>query len=107
MKFISKLFLTLGTPVILLFFITLNSYAYKGDAYVTPNTWNRHLTSNGVVQSMNGISFGDTGLLKIGLTTRAKLRFSNETDLPVYQYARLRLSGVQVGGGVNFYLTLM
>lgn len=105
MKFISRLFLTLGIPVILLFFLPLDSYAYKGDAYVTPNTWNRHLTSNGVIQSMNGISFGETGLLKIGLTTRAKLRFSNETDLPVYQYARLRLSGVQVGGG-EFLLNL-
>lgn len=84
---------------VLLFLSYADSYAYKGDEFVTPDSWNRHITSNGVRSSINGISFGDTGLLKMGYTTRVKLRFSDEIDYPIYQYARLKLSGVQVGDG--------
>ncbi len=90
---------------VLLFLSYADVYAYKGDAFITPDSWNRHITSNGVRSSINGISFGDTGLLKMGYTTRIKLRFSDEIDYPIYQYARVRLSGVQVGEG-EFILNL-
>lgn len=56
---------------VLLFLSYADSYAYKGDEFVTPDSWNRHITSNGVRSSINGISFGDTGLLKMGYTTPA------------------------------------
>lgn len=91
--------------VTFLFLTCVNAYAYKGDEFITPDSWNRHVTSNGVRSSINGISFGETGLLKMNYTTRAKLRFSDEMDWPIYQYARLRLSGVQVGQG-EFVLNL-
>lgn len=104
MRFISTVCITALLSAFMLLSVT-KSYAYKGDEFITPDSWNRHITSNGIKSSMNGISFGDTGLLKIGLTTRAKLRFSDETDFPIYQYARLRLSGVQAGEG-EFVLNL-
>ena len=104
MRFISTVCITALVSAFMLLSVT-ESYAYKGDEFITPDSWNRHITSNGIKSSMNGISFGDTGLLKIGLTTRAKLRFSDETDFPIYQYARLRLSGVQAGEG-EFILNL-
>ena len=104
MRFMSTVCITALVSAIMLLSVT-ESYAYKGDEFITPDSWNRHITSNGIKSTMNGISFGDTGLLKIGLTTRAKLRFSDETDFPIYQYARLRLSGVQAGEG-EFVLNL-
>ena len=75
------------------------SFAYVGDEFVTPDSWGKHVSPNGVKSFTNGLSFGDSGTLKMGYTTRVKLRFSDESDWSIYEYARLRLSGTKVGDG--------
>lgn len=89
--------LSITTMTILL--VPFISFAYVGDEFVTPDSWGRHVSPNGVKSFTNGISFGDSGTLKMGYTTRAKLRFSDESDWSIYEYARLRLSGTKVGDG--------
>ncbi|MCI6475678.1 MAG: hypothetical protein MSA07_08300, partial [Mucispirillum sp.] len=98
--------LMLYTLTCLLAFV-LPAYAYVGDAYVTPDTWSRHVNANGIKASLNGLDFGDAGILKIGLTTRATMKFGEDTDWSIYQYARLRLSDAKLGQGtVNVNLNM-
>ena len=44
--------------IILITLISFNAYAYVGDAYVTPDTWSRHVNANGIKASINGLDFG-------------------------------------------------
>ena len=76
--------LMLYTLTCLLAFV-LPAYAYVGDAYVTPDTWSRHVNANGIKASINGLDFGDSGILKVGLTTRslAKMRTGQSTSMRV------------------------
>ncbi len=74
-------------------------YAYVGDAYVTPDSWSRHVNANGIKASTKGIDLGDSGILKAGLTTRATLRYSEDSDYSIYQYARVCLSDAKLGSG--------
>ena len=75
-------------------------------AYVTPDSWSKHITANGVKAASEGLTVGG-GNLKIGLTTRGQLRFGEESDTNIYQYARARLSGYEVGNGeVNINLNV-
>ena len=67
-------------------------------AYVTPDSWSKHLTANGVKQSSEGITAGGANV-KIGLTTRGRLTFSADNETNVYQYARARATGVKLGEG--------
>ncbi len=94
----------------LIIFITLlssNSYAYVGDKYVTPDGWSRHVNASGIRSSMGGLDLGDSGKLKLGLTTRLGLKFGETTDWSIYQYGRLRLSGAKLGKGeVNINLNI-
>ena len=60
--------------------LVLPAYAYVGDAYVTPDTWSRHVNANGIKASINGLDFGDSGILKVGLTTRATMKFGEDED---------------------------
>jgi hypothetical protein len=65
------------------------------------------VNANGIKASLNGLSFGDTGILKIGLTTRAAFKFGEDEDWSIYQYARLRLSETKLGQGtVNVNLNI-
>lgn len=83
------------------------AFAYVGDAYVTPDSWSRHVNANGIKASTGGIDLGESGTLKAGLTTRAQMRFSGDTDWSIYQYARLRLSDAVLGNGtVNVNLNM-
>ena len=59
----------------------LPAYAYVGDAYVTPDTWSRHVNANGIKASINGLDFGDSGILKVGLTTRATMKFGEDEEV--------------------------
>ena len=87
--------------------LVLPAYAYVGDAYVTPDTWSRHVNANGIKASINGLDFGDSGILKVGLTTRATMKFGEDEDWSIYQYARLRLSDAKLGQGtVNLNLNM-
>ena len=98
--------LMLYTLTCLLAFV-LPAYAYVGDAYVTPDTWSRHVNANGIKASINGLDFGDSGILKVGLTTRATMKFGEDEDWSIYQYARLRLSDAKLGQGtVNLNLNM-
>ena len=85
----------------LIIFVTLfsfNAFAYVGDAYVTPDTWSKHVNANGIKAA---------GILKIGLTTRATMKFGEDEDWSIYQYARLRLSDAKLGQGtVNVNLNM-
>ena len=80
-------------------FMTASAFAYVGDAYVTPNTWSKHINANGVTASSGGLDYGDSGILKIGATTRAQLRFSENMDWSLYEYLRLRLTGAKAANG--------
>ena len=72
MKWISKYKrLSILSALFVLISYSIPVYAYVGDAYVTPDSWSRHLSAYGVKSSINGLDFGDSGTLKIGLTTRA------------------------------------
>lgn len=97
------LFMKLGKILLIITLTTLlvpfMSFAYVGDEFVTPDSWGKHVSPNGVKSFTNGLSFGDSGTLKMGYTTRVKLRFSDESDWSIYEYARLRLSGTKVGDG--------
>lgn len=93
------------TMVVFLIFSAMEVYAIEDDAYVTPDSWSKHITANGVKSSLNGLSFGDGGTLKLGLTTRGRFRFSEDNDAGLYQYLRARLSGNKLGNGevnINF-----
>ena len=93
--------------VILITLCSIPAFAYVGDAYVTPDSWSRHVNANGIKASLNGLDFGDSGILKIGLTTRATMKFGEDTDWSIYQYARLRLSDAKLGQGtVNVTLNM-
>ncbi len=48
-------------------FLVIPAYAYVGDAYVTPDSWSKHVNANGIKASLNGLNFGEAGILKIGL----------------------------------------
>ncbi len=95
---------------ILFLFILLYSiplYAYIGESYVTPDSWSRHVNANGIKSSIQGIDLGESGILKAGLTTRVSLRFSEDIDWSLYQYARIRLSDAKLGTGtVNVNINL-
>ena len=80
--------------------LSVPSYAYVGDAYVTPDSWSKHVNANGIKASLNGLNFGEAGILKIGLTTRATMKFGEDEDWSIYQYARLRLSDAKLGQGL-------
>ena len=87
--------------------LSLPAFAYVGDAYVTPDSWSKHVNANGIKASLNGLDFGDAGILKIGLTTRATMKFGEDEDWSIYQYARLRLSDAKLGQGtVNVNLNM-
>ena len=87
--------------------LAVPAFAYVGDAYVTPDSWSKHVNANGIKASLNGLDFGDSGILKIGLTTRATMKFGEDTDWSIYQYARLRLSDAKLGQGtVNVNLNM-
>ncbi|MDE7315592.1 MAG: hypothetical protein K2N11_07805, partial [Mucispirillum sp.] len=58
--------------------IVFSAYAYVGDAYITPDSWSKHVNANGIKASLKGINFGDAGILKIGLTTRATMKFGED-----------------------------
>ena len=100
--------------IIFSLFFVLPAYAYVGDAYVTPDSWSntpdswsKHVNANGIKASLNGLDFGDAGILKIGLTTRATMKFGEDEDWSIYQYARLRLSDAKLGQGtVNVNLNM-
>ena len=79
--------------------LAVPAFAYVGDAYVTPDSWSKHVNANGIKASLNGLDFGDSGILKIGLTTRATMKFGEDEDWSIYQYARLRLSDAKLGQG--------
>lgn len=86
--------------------LTATSAFAQNSAYVTPDSWSKHITANGVKASSEGLSVGG-GNLKIGLTTRAQLRFGEESDTNIYQYARAKLSGYELGSGeVNINLNV-
>ena len=80
--------------------LSVPSYAYVGDAYVTPDSWSKHVNANGIKASLNGLNFGEAGILKIGLTTRATMKFGEDEDWSIYQYVRLRLSDAKLGQGL-------
>lgn len=84
---------------LVLCFIPVSVFAYVGDEYVTPDSWNKHINANGIRSFTGGISVGDSGTLKMGYTTRAQVKHSGDTSWSIYEYARLRLSGTQVGNG--------
>ena len=87
--------------------LAVPAFAYVGDAYVTPDSWSKHVNANGIKASLNGLDFGDAGILKIGLTTRATMKFGEDEDWSIYQYARLRLSDAKLGQGtVNVNLNM-
>ena len=87
--------------------LAVPAFAYVGDAYVTPDSWSKHVNANGIKASLNGLDFGDSGILKIGLTTRATMKFGEDEDWSIYQYARLRLSDAKLGQGtVNVNLNM-
>lgn len=88
------------TTLTLLLSIVYPAYSYVGESYVTPDSWSRHVNANGIKASLNGLNFGDSGILKIGLTTRATMKFGEDEDWSIYQYARLRLSDAKLGQGV-------
>ena len=93
--------------LVVFLFLAVPAYSYVGDSYVTPDSWSRHVNANGIKASLNGLSFGDTGILKIGLTTRAAFKFGEDEDWSIYQYARLRLSETKLGQGtVNVNLNI-
>ena len=95
------------TTLTMLLSIVFPAYAYVGDAYVTPDSWSKHVNANGIKASLKGINFGDAGILKIGLTTRATMKFGEDEDWSIYQYARLRLSDAKLGQGlVNVNLNI-
>ena len=80
--------------------LSVPSFAYVGDAYVTPDSWSKHVNANGIKASLNGLNFGEAGILKIGLTTRATMKFGEDEDWSIYQYVRLRLSDAKLGQGL-------
>lgn len=81
----------------ILAFMSVSAFAQDA-AYVTPDSWSKHITANGVKAASEGIAVG-SGNLKMGLTTRAQLRFGEDSDTNIYQYARARLSGYELGNG--------
>lgn len=86
--------------------LTVSVCSAQNAAYVTPDSWSRHITANGVKAASEGITVGGANL-KIGLTTRGQFRFSEDNDVNIYQYARARLSGLKLGEGeVNINLNL-
>ncbi len=99
MKWIYNKLNILLTLIITVLF-SIPALVYTGEAYTTPNNWSMHVSAYGVKSSIKGLNFGDNGTLKIGLTTRGQLRFADDTDWSIYQYARLRLSDSKVGNGV-------
>lgn len=70
----------------------------QDSAYVTPDSWSKHVTANGVQASSNGITAGGANI-KLGLTTRERLRFYDGNDVNIFQYARARAAGIKLGNG--------
>ncbi len=82
--------------------LSLPAYAYDGAAYVTPDSWSKHVTANGVKASANGIEL-ENGTLKLGLTTRGYFGlFDSESNANVYQYLRARLADMTLGNGTVY-----
>ncbi len=79
--------------------IPFTVFAYVGDEYVTPDSWNKHINANGIRAFTGGLSVGESSTLKMGYTTRIQVRHSGDTNWALYEYARLRLTGTQVGNG--------
>lgn len=98
--------ITMPLLILCIFLLTSTGYAYVGDAYVTPDSWNKHVTANGIKASNNGLDFGDNGTLKLGSTTRFNLKAnSRDTDYSIYEYIRLRYYDAKLGNGtVNINL---
>lgn len=89
------------------FVLASSGFAYVGDGYTTPNSWGMHATANGIKSSVNGLSFGDSGMLKIGDTVRLNLRATDDTDWAVYEYIRLRYYDAKLADGtVNINLNV-
>lgn len=102
-----KLFKNITTALPIVLLMSTAGYGFTDEAYVTPDTWSKHITANGVKASVNGLAFGDGGTLKIGLTTRGMFRYSEDNDGSLYQYARARLVGNKLGNGeVNINLNM-
>ena len=76
--------------VILITLCSIPAFAYVGDAYVTPDSWSKHVNANGIKASLNGLDFGDSGILKIGLTTRATMKFGEDEDWSIYSECKFK-----------------
>lgn len=88
------------SAIFITFIIPPAAFSYQSDVYVTPDSWSKHVNANGVKSSNGGgLDFGDSGILKIGSTTRVQLKASDETDWSIYEYIRLRLSGAKAWNG--------
>lgn len=76
------------------------TYGYTQVAtYVTPDTWSKHITANGVKASTSGITTSGANL-KFGLTTRGQFRINGyDYDVNLYQYLRGRASNIELGNG--------
>lgn len=98
---------TLVTGLMSVLLFPMSALGLAVDEYVTPNTWSKHVTANGIKSSINGLDYGDSGLLKMNYTTRVQLKFSDESYWSIYEYVRLRHTGMKLGEGeVNFNLNL-
>lgn len=95
-KYIKISMLTLFT-----FAFAATGFAYVGDEYVTPDSWSKHATASGIKSSINGLQYGDGGLLKIGATTRINLKASDDVDWSIYEYVRLRYASEYVNINLN------
>lgn len=84
--------------ILFVFCLSFPAFAFQGDNYITPDSWSKHITANGVKASTKGIDIGN-GTLSIGLTERLSLRLADDNDFAAYQYVRARLSEVKLGSG--------
>lgn len=75
------------------------AFALSGDEYITPDSWSKHTTPNGVKASTDSIDLGDGATLNMGLTTRYQLRATYGTDSDLYQYFRTYFKGLKLGEG--------
>lgn len=106
MKLFDK-YIKISMLALFTFAFAATGFAYVGDEYVTPDSWNKHATASGIKSSINGLDFGNSGKLKIGDTIRLNLRASDDTDWAVYEYLRLRYYDAALGEGtVNINLNV-
>lgn len=85
--------------VLLMLFLSGSCFALSGYEYITPDSWSKHTTPNGVKAYSGNIDLGDGATLNAALATRYHLRASYYTDSDLYRYFRIYTKEMKLGDG--------